>query len=337
MKRLMTTLLVILLAVGGGLWAYTAWFAARAEAAYPPVGEFVEVEGARLHYVDRGEGVPVVLIHGASGNLRDYLNSIAGDLAENHRVIAFDRPGHGWSERPDIADIHDPAVQARVIHQAVEKLGIGRHVVVGHSWGGAVAMAYALAFPDDLLGVVPLAAATHPWQGGVAWYHDVVQTPVVGGTFLRTLMVPAATVLSGPGVAGTFEPNYAPEGYADAIGLDLVFRPASFRANSEDVSHLKAALARMAERYGEVRVPTIIIHGGGDRTVGFAIHSEPLHAAIPGSELIRLRKVGHMPHYMRADIVTDAITRLARGEAPVAGLRVVEPGQPLAEAGNPGI
>lgn len=332
----MTTALVILLALGGALWAYTAWFGARTEAAFPPVGDFVEVEGARLHYVDRGEGVPVVLIHGASGNLRDYLNSIADDLAANHRVIAIDRPGHGWSERPAIPTIHDPAEQARVIDAALAKLGVGPYVLAGHSWGGAVAMAMALDRPERLLGVVPLGAATHPWEGGVAWYHDVVQAPVLGDIFLRTLMVPASQALRGPGVAGTFEPNEAPPGYAEAIGLDLVFRPAAFHANSEDVSNLKSALARMAPRYSEVRVPTIIVHGGGDRTVGFTIHSEPLHAAIAGSELIRLRQTGHMPHYARPDVVTDAVARLARGESPRAGLTVVEPGQALADARSGG-
>lgn len=325
----MTAALLFVLALGAGAWGYTAWHSARTERLYPPLGDFVEVDGARLHYVDRGAGVPVVLIHGASGNLRDFAVSIMDDLARDHRVIAFDRPGHGWSTRPARPDIHDPAAQAALINKALRKLGVGRHVLLGHSWGGAVAVAYALNHPQDLIGIVPLGAATHPWPGGVAWYHRLVRTPVLGDVFLNTAMVPVAQLLRGPGIAGTFEPQAAPSGYGEAIGLDLVFRPASFAANSADVSHLKAALARMAPRYREIRVPTIIIHGGGDRTVGFKLHAEPLHAAVAGSELIRLRQTGHMPHHARPDIVADAVARLARGEKPVAGLRVVEPGGPL--------
>jgi len=326
----MGTVLLVLVAVFGGLYAYTLWFASQTESRFPPLGQFVEVEGTKLHYVDKGEGVPVVLVHGASGNMRDFATSILDDIARTHRVIAFDRPGHGWSERGPLDDVHDPAVQARLINGALKQLGVGDHVLLGHSWGGAVAMAYALNHADDLKGLIPLAGATYPWQGGVAWYHGIVQTPVVGGFFLRTLMVPAGQQLKEPGVVGNFYPDVAPDGFSDAIGLDLLFRPHNFRNNSVDVSNLKAALERQSQRYGDVKVPTIIIHGGGDRSVGFSIHSEPLHAAIEGSELIRLRATGHMPHYARPDVVLDAIDRLARGETVKAGLRIVEKDQELA-------
>jgi len=326
----MGTVLLVLVAVFGGLYAYTLWFASQTESRFPPLGQFVEVEGTKLHYVDKGEGVPVVLVHGASGNMRDFATSILDDIARTHRVIAFDRPGHGWSERGPLDDVHDPAVQARLINGALKQLGVGDHVLLGHSWGGAVAMAYALNHADDLKGLIPLAGATYPWQGGVAWYHGIVQTPVVGGFFLRTLMVPAGQQLKEPGVVGNFYPDVAPDGFSDAIGLDLLFRPHNFRNNSVDVSNLKAALERQSQRYGDVKVPTIIIHGGGDRSVGFSIHSEPLHAAIEGSELIRLRATGPMPHYARPDVVLDAIDRLARGETVKAGLRIVEKDQELA-------
>ncbi|WP_171815955.1 alpha/beta fold hydrolase [Candidatus Phaeomarinobacter ectocarpi] len=331
MGRVMGTVLFLLVAVFGGLYVYTLWFGSQTEARFPPLGEFVEVEGTKLHYVDKGQGVPIVLVHGASGNLRDFATSILDDIARTHRVIAFDRPGHGWSERGPLEDVHDPAVQARLVNGALEKLGVGEHVILGHSWGGAVVMAYALNHPDDLIGLIPMSGATYPWQGGVAWYHGIVQTPVVGGFFLRTLMVPAGQQLKEPGVVGNFYPDVAPDNYSENIGLDLLFRPGNFRNNSVDVSNLKSALARQSERYSEVKVPTIIVHGGGDRSVGFGIHSEPLHDAIDGSELIRLRGTGHMPHYARPDIVLDAIDRLARGDAPQAGLRIVEEGQALAQ------
>ena len=326
----MGTVLFLFVAVFGGLYAYTLWFSSHTEGRFPPLGKFVEVEGTKLHYVDQGDGVPVVLVHGASGNMRDFANSILDDIAKDHRVIAFDRPGHGWSERGPLEDVHDPAVQARLINGALKQLGVGDHVLLGHSWGGAVAMAYALNHPEDLKGLVPLAGATYPWTGGVAWYHGIVQTPIAGGFFLRTLMVPAGQQLKEPGVVGNFYPDVAPDGFSEAIGLDLLFRPGNFRNNSVDVSNLKSALVRQSQRYAEVKVPTIIIHGGGDRSVGFAIHSEPLHAAVSGSELIRLRGTGHMPHYARPDVVLDAIARLARGDAPQAGLRIVEEGQSLA-------
>ena len=139
----------------------------RAEARYPPQGAFVTVEGVRLHYVSRGNGQPVVLIHGDGGSVYDWTMSILDRVAQDHRAIAFDRPGFGYSERPP--DGASPFVQARLIHWAVEALGLKAPIVVGHSRGGNVALAYALTYPADVAGVVTLAAAPH---GGQVALHN---------------------------------------------------------------------------------------------------------------------------------------------------------------------
>lgn len=311
----------------GGLFLYSVWTAWRIAALYPPSGEFVdldgEFEGLRLHYVSRGktrEGVaPVVLIHGASGNLRDMEESLVPVLAAETRVVAFDRPGHGWSGRGRHPEISNPAVQARAIRMAAAKLGIERPVVLGHSWGASVAAAWALDAPETLSGLLPLSGALYPWPGGVAWYHSVVRTPVAGSLFLRTLTIPGGKLLAEKGVAGNFHPNPAPEDYAGRIGLPLLFRPANFRANSEDTSGLKAHLARQSERYGEIPVPVIVVTGNADYTVSPKLHSYAFHNKVSGSELVKLKSTGHMPHHARQEIVVDAVLRLARGERPRAG------------------
>lgn len=296
---------------------------------YRPRGDFVHVGGVDLHYVRMGparpQGVPIVLVHGASGNLGDMVESLMPRLAERHQVIAFDRPGHGWSERPKQAGITNPAVQARLIHDALSVLNIERPVMLGHSWGGAVATAYALEFPDALSGLLVLSGATHVWEGKTAWYHRLVAMPVLGSLFLNTLMAPGGQMLMGPGVDGNFAPNIAPPDYAQRIGLPLLFRPANFRANSADSSGLRAWLAGQSKRYSEIRTPTIIITGNRDKTVWAKLHSYALHEAIAGSEMIKLVGVGHMPHYVRPDLVADALTRLSLGERPRAGTHVVEP------------
>ena len=301
-----------------GLWLYSSWMTRRIEKAFPPVGDFVEIEGIRLHYQRRGElrdGVaPVVLIHGASGNLRDMMNKLGNALAADTCVIAFDRPGHGWSGRG--ADMASPMKQAQLIRDASRKLGIERPVVLGHSWGGAVAAAYAVQFGDEIAGVVPLSGALYPWPGGIAWYHDVIETPVIGWLFLHLLVTPAAQKLAPAGIAGNFKPNEAPPDFAEAIGLPLIFRAGEFGVNSEDVRHLKEHLAVQSARYGEIPAPTIVITGNADFTVSPKIHSYAFHNAVKGSELIKLKGVGHMPHYARCEIVADAVLRLARGEVP---------------------
>jgi pimeloyl-ACP methyl ester carboxylesterase len=327
-------LLEILLGLVLALGLYSALYAARVSRTYPPRGRLVDVDGTRIHYVEMGPeepmGAPIVLVHGASGNLGDMTESLMPELARRHRVVAFDRPGHGWSERPRTGDMSDPAAQARLLHEACKKLGIEKPVLLGHSWGGAVATAWALEFPGDLSGLLVLSGATHVWEGESAWYHRLVATPVLGEIFLRTLMVPGGQLLMGPGVIGNFAPNEAPEGFARRIGLPLLFRPGHFRSNSIDSKGLRDHLRRQSRRYREIRVPTIIITGNRDRTVFAKLHSYALHEEIAGSELIKLVGLGHMPHYVRPDVVLDALERLARGEAPRAGTHVVEPQAPAA-------
>lgn len=303
----------------------------QAEKQFPRQGSLVQSHGVDLHYVDIGpldpddvERAPIVLVHGASGNLRDFEASLIPLLADKHRVIAFDRPGHGWSERPDLPDIHDPARQAAVIHEAVKNLGVERPVLLGHSWGGAVASAYALSFGEDLSGLLVLAGATHPWKGEVAWYHRLLAKPVLGTLFLWGIVIPLGRVMAAAGVRSTFAPDPAPDGYEKAIGLSLLFRPGNFRHNSTDTSGLRGHLARQSARYHEIAVPTVIITGNRDQTVLAKLHSYALHEQISGSELIKLEGVGHMPHHVRPDVVVDALTRLAAGEPVRAGLHVYE-------------
>lgn len=320
--------LLVLTLVLIGLALHSYRYRQQVEKAYPPIGQFVTVEGGRIHYVMRGEArpgvAPVVLVHGASGNLRDMMQTLVPELAMQTQVIAFDRPGHGWSERTTLADIQNPAVQARVIHDALKRLGVEKPVLLGHSWGGAVASAYALAYPQDLTGLLVMSGATHSWPGGVAWYHGVVQTPVLGWLFLHTLVVPVGQRMLEPGAGGNFKPNTPPENFTDKIALGLLLRADEFAANSADSSHLKDYLAMQSKRYGEIGVPTIIVTGNADYTVSPKLHSYALHQEIAGSELIKLRGVGHMPHYANTPVVVDALMRLARGETPRAGETVIE-------------
>ncbi|WOF75026.1 alpha/beta hydrolase [Parvibaculaceae bacterium PLY_AMNH_Bact1] len=324
----MNWILIAVLAVIAFAWV-NVW---RAERRFGRHGHLVTVDGVDLHYVDVGPGdlatedkAPIVLIHGASGNLRDFEASILPELAKSHRVLAFDRPGHGWSARPDSPDAHDPSRQAALIHAALKKIGVERPVVLGHSWGGAVATAYALQFATAMSGLLVLAGATHPWKGPVSWYHRVLAKPVLGSIFLWLVVLPFGRLLATAGVQSTFTPDSAPEGYEEALGLSLLFRPAHFRNNSVDTSNLRTHLARQSTKYDEITVPTIIVTGNRDQTVMAKLHSYALHEQISGSELIKLQGVGHMPHHVRPDIVIDALERLASGTVPAAGTHVYPP------------
>ena len=283
------------------------------ERANPPTGRFVEVEGGRLHVVELGaaDAPPVLLLHGASGNLADMRGALGERLAQRYRIILVDRPGHGWSDRPGGAADALPSAQARLIHQALTRLGVKRPIVVGHSWSGALATAYALAYPDEVRGLVLLAPVTHPWPGGIGWINDVVALPVIGPLIARTLILPSGYLLLKPGVAAVFRPDAPPENYGERTGVAMLLRPREFIANAQDLAQLKEFVRAQSPRYGEIKVPVTIIAGDKDPVVYTDIHSRSIARQVPQAKLTVLPGVGHMVQYAAADTAAQAIDEFA--------------------------
>ena len=291
------------------------------ERAQPPQGYFVAVRGARLHVVDIGPRepgqTPILMIHGASANLQSMRQPLGEMLAREHRVLLFDRPGHGWSLREKLAD-STPQAQADMIAEALDKLGIERVVIVGHSWGGALVIAFALQHPERVAGVVMLAPVTHPWTTGVAWYHNVAAMPVLGPLFAHTLELPIARLMLLPGARGVFVPQAMPERYVKATALSLLIRPREFLTNGCDMVTLKASIDLLRPRYGEITAPTVIIHGDADRTVSLAIHARAFAREVAGARLIELTGVGHMVQNAAPEVVIDAVKSVMRQVAGTA-------------------
>jgi pimeloyl-ACP methyl ester carboxylesterase len=307
----------VVLAAAGALAVATALGSRALERRHPPGGTFVDVSGGRLHLVDLrppsgadADGPPVVLLHGASGSLEDMRMALGDHLGRRHRVILVDRPGHGWSDRGGGSGA-EPARQAGLIVQGLDRLGVGKAIFVGHSWSGALVTALALAYPQRACGLVLLAPVTHPWPGGVSWYYDAAAAPVVGELLARTLVMPVGRLLLTSGVDRVFAPQSAPEDYIERAGIALLLRPTEFRANARDVTGLKAFVTAQAPHYREIAVPVTIITGDIDKTVSPAIHSRALAVALPHARLIILPGVGHMPHHAAPDIVTAEVGRMA--------------------------
>src|SRR3979411_1138075 len=183
---------------------------------YPVQGSMIEVAGAKLHVVDIGPrdaaGPPVVMIHGASSNLQTMRQPLGEMLAANHRVILIDRPGHGWSTRAR-SDYSTPAIQGKMIDEALEKLGVGRAILVVHSWSGALGARIALDYPQRVAGLVMLAPVAYPWPGGVGWYNKLVTTPVIGPLLAYSITLPLGFFLAEPGARGVFLPQLMPDGF----------------------------------------------------------------------------------------------------------------------------
>jgi pimeloyl-ACP methyl ester carboxylesterase len=308
--------LLALLTIVGGLIVITAVGVARIERAYPPSGRMISVEGGRLHVADLAPrrpaiGPPVLLLHGASGNLEDMRLALGEKLAANRRVILVDRPGHGWSERLGGDADASPANQAALVAQVLTRLDISQSIVVGHSWSGALAAAYALGYPERTAGLVLISPVTHPWRSGIAWYYNLTTTPLVGPVFIRTLVLPLGLALIGRAIRGAFAPQRAPDNYIRRAAIPLVLRPKQFLANARDVAGLRDFVAAQAPRYRDLLTPTIVVTGDRDTTVSPKIHSRAIAASLPNARLIVLEGIGHMPHHTAADIVISAIDQLA--------------------------
>ncbi len=289
---------------------------------YPAQGEMVAVAGAVLNVIDIGPrdapGPAILLVHGASANLESMRKPLGDMLAGKRRVILIGRPGHGWSSRAR-QDDSTPAIQSRMIEEALEKLGVGEVILVAHSWAGALGARMALDFPGRLAGLVMLAPVAYPWTGGVGWYNEAVTTPVVGPLLAYTITLPLGLLLAESGVRNAFLPQVAPENFVTETATPLLLRPREFLANARDLVTLKAAVAEQAPRYPEISAPTVIISGDADEIVSTGIHSRPFAAAVPGAKLIVLPGVGHMIQNAVPDVVISEIDamigRTAHGAA----------------------
>lgn len=277
---------------------------------FPAKGTTVGVLGAKINIVDIGpdglEQPPILMIHGASSNLEVMRQPLGELLARKHRVILVDRPGHGWSPRDSEAD-STPEVQARMIAEAMAKLGVSRVILLVHSWSGALGARMALDHPALVAGLIMLAPVAYPWPGGVGRYNEIVTTPVIGPLLAYTITLPLGLLLAGPGVRNVFLPQTMPEGFVGDTATPLLLRPREFLANARDLVTLKAAVAEQAPRYGDIRVPVTIIAGDADKTVSTAIHSRPFAAAVPQTKLIVLPGVGHMVQNAAPDLIASEV------------------------------
>jgi len=291
------------------------------ERAYPAQGRMVEVEGAVLHIVELGPrdaaGPPVVMLHGASSNLEAMRQPVGERLAKSHRVLLIDRPGHGWSKRARLDD-STPEVQGRMIDEALRKLGIGRAVLVVHSWAGALGLRMALDYPERVAALVMLAPVAYSWPGGVGRYNMLAAMPVVGPLLAHTITLPLGLFVVAPGARGVFFPQVMSEGYVGDTATKLLLRPREFLANARDLVTLKAAVAEQAPRYAAIKAPITIISGDADKTVSTHIHSRPLAAAAPNARLIVLPGVGHMVQNAAPDLVVSEAEAMIATMAPAA-------------------
>ena len=278
-------------------------------------GAFVTAAGARVHYVRAGAGPPLVYVHGAKGSVYDFTLSVGRRLAAGYTAVAMDRPGSGFSPRPAKGE-NTPQAQAAVLRAAATELGLDRPILVGHSFGAAVALAWALDAPEDVAAVVTLGGYVLPLGGPPPWVVALIRSPAV----LRALGALGRSRLGRPLVASAvkraFFPGSPPPEYA-RIAPRLALDSANLIGDGEDRKAAEDGLAALLPLYPGLLVPLVIVVGAEDRIVPPAV-SERLHELVPSSELVRVTGAGHMPQFTAPDAVAAAVDRAAAlaGAAP---------------------
>ncbi len=287
--------------------------AKRAERAYPPQGKFISVSGTQLHYIERGSGPTVLLLHGNQVTAKDFeLSGLFDQLAKNCHVIAFDRPGFGYSERPR-GTVWSAFAQAALIHKAMRQLGLERPVVVGHSLGAMVALAYALEYPDDTAALLLLGGYYFPSLRADSALTFPTALPGIGDV-LRYTISPLIGRLIGPAFAKrVFSPAAVAPQFKDQAGLAL--RPSQVGATAADANLMGPDAAKLASRYPSLIMPVTIMAGSDDKIVNVEKQAERLHATLPQSKLELLDGAGHMLHYRHPDKIAEEVAALVRKTA----------------------
>jgi pimeloyl-ACP methyl ester carboxylesterase len=283
---------------------------------HPQQGETIAVAGAQLNVVDLGPrdaaGPPIVMTHGSSANLESVRQPVGDLLAQNHRVILIDRPGHGWSRRDNLEN-SSPAMQAKMIDEALEKLGVSGAILVVHSLAGGVGARMALDYPQRVAGLVMLAPAAYPWIGGDGWLNTAITAPVIGPLLAYTVVLPFGLVIVESATREVFLPQVVPSGFVGKTATRLLMRPREFLANTWDRVTLKAALAEQAPRYGNIKMPVVVITDEIDFVASPKVHSFPFAAAVPNAKLVVLPGVGHVVQVAAPERVIGEIETMIAG------------------------
>jgi pimeloyl-ACP methyl ester carboxylesterase len=297
----------------GAAVLYNRQRAGAAECKTPPIGRFLDVDGVRLHYIERGEGEPVVLIHGNGTMIQDFtVSGLVDRLASRYRVIVIDRPGYGYSSRP--RQLWTPRAHAKLFRRALKQLGVEQAVILGHSWGTLVAVALAVEYPALVRSLVLASGYYYPTLRADTFLFSPPAVPVIGDAMRHTISPLVARAIMPGLIKQMFAPAEVTERFDRLFPKEMMVRPSQLRAAAEDAALMTPSVMELHHHYGELKMPITIITGADDQIADVGRQSERLHRELPQSEFIALPGLGHMVHHLAPDAVANAVARAAQKE-----------------------
>ncbi|WP_174299795.1 alpha/beta fold hydrolase [Caulobacter sp. S45] len=314
MKLLSLALLggvAVVAATGGGLAAFAGLTARRVEAALPPQGRFIDIDGNRIHYLDQGSGPVVLMVHGLGGQMRNFTYALVDKLTDRFRVVVMERPGAGYSRRAPGASAR-LGVQADVVAKFIGALGLGKPLLIGHSLGGALSLAVALEHPEAVGGLALVSPLTQPQDAPPKVFAGLyIPSPFLRRLLAWTVATPLAIRNRDVVLAQVFGPETAPDDFATRGGGVLNLRPRSFYATSTDLVAVSEDLPGFHARYASLKLPVGIIFGEDDRILDARVHGSPMTGQVPGLTYETIEAAGHMIPLTQPDRVGAFVTAVA--------------------------
>ncbi|HEX8300895.1 alpha/beta hydrolase [Sphingomonas sp.] len=295
-----------------GLVGWSAYVSRGIERMIPADGQRLEVACVDFHYLDLGprDAPAIVMIHGILSNWRIFTYFLAPAMARDHRVVVIDRPGWGYSrltgKRLDIAE------QADAIAALIDRLGLERPLLVGHSMGGAVALALALAHPDKLRGLALIAPYTQPIERPPEPFKGYVVPGPLRAAVAWTIAIPIAMRTGKARTVEVFHPDPVPEDFAMRGGGALAIRPQGFQSGAYEMGMAKGAMERQAQRYGEIGMPVAILYAHGDALLDPELHGTDTASSIRGAS-IEIVEGGHMLPVTHPELTEAWLRRVLAG------------------------
>jgi pimeloyl-ACP methyl ester carboxylesterase len=311
-RRLLLTLLAALaVAVVVLNWTY-----GRLPAEPKPTGSFIQVNGLRIHYIEHpGKGMPVVLIHGLPGTAEDWEG--VTPLLAGHRTIAIDRPGFGYSTGGYVPFNR----QLETIDALLHKLHVVRPILVGHSYGGTIALGFAERYPSEVRGLVLVdaAAAGHHPDGFArlqAHVLHVLELPVIWQIAEVTFSQLLRKVSTELAESEAFDPQPVAAAHRRRV-LAISMTRGNLEALAGEYLAAGGATTQIDRGLDTIEIPSVVIQGDADKFVE-PIYGRRLAAALPDARLVMVHG-GHMQPYDHPAAIAAAILSIA--EEPVGASR----------------